>query len=266
MLNANVSGIAGAKMAEYLIRRLEHFCRLSGTDRKALHGLVGKPRQLGPHQDIICEGDDPRHVNLILEGWACRYKQLEDGRRQIISFFLPGDLCDTHIYVLRQMDHSIGTLTPVTLTEIERGALSDVTTRHPRITQALWWDTLVTAAIQREWTVNLGQRDAVERLGHLLCEIFLRLRSVGLAEGETCPFPITQNDLGDAMGISNVHVNRTLQALRGAGLVELKSRRLTIPNLPALQAASLFNPNYLHLDHEGRHLDANEVDELSALS
>ena len=245
-------------MPEHLIRKLEHFAKLSAADKQALRALAERPRQVGPRQDIIREGDDPRHVNLILEGWACRYKQLEDGRRQIISFFLPGDLCDTHVYVLRQMDHSIGTLTPVTIAEIGRDALDHVTARHPRITQALWWETLVTAAVQREWTVNLGQRQAVERLGHLLCEIFLRMRSIGLTEGDTCPLPITQNDLGDAMGVSSVHINRILQELRGAGLVELKGRRLTIPNLPALQAYSLFNPNYLHLDHEGHHLDAND--------
>ena len=248
-------------MAGHLIRKLEHFTKLSEADRAALQTLAERRREVGPREDIIREGDDPSHVNLILDGWACRYKQLEDGRRQIISFFLPGDLCDPHVYVLRRMDHSIGTLTPVTLAEISRHALDDVTARHPRITQALWCETLVTAAVQREWTVNLGQREAAERLGHLFCELFLRLRSVGLTEANSCPLPITQTDLADAMGVSSVHINRSLQALRGAGLLELKSRQLTIPDLRALQEASLFNPNYLHLDREGRHLDANDADE-----
>ncbi|MEH3147634.1 MAG: Crp/Fnr family transcriptional regulator [Methylobacterium frigidaeris] len=249
-------------MPRHLISKLEQFTRLSVADKQALETVAGeKRRRIGPREDIIREGDDPAYVNLILEGWACRYKQLEDGRRQIISFFLPGDLCDTHIYVLREMDHSIGALTPVTFAEISRETLTRVTAEHSRITQALWWDTLVTAAIQREWTVNLGQRSAAERLGHLLCELFIRLRGVGLTDGNSCVLPVTQADLGDAMGLSNVHINRTLQELRGTGLIVLKGRQLTIPNLAALQAASLFSPNYLHLDHVGRHLDANDLSE-----
>ncbi|WP_298961779.1 Crp/Fnr family transcriptional regulator [uncultured Methylobacterium sp.] len=247
-------------MPDLLIRKLEQFTRLSALDKSALDAAAGeKRRRIGPREDIIREGDNPGQVNLILDGWACRYKQLRDGRQQIISFFLPGDLCDTHVHVLRRMDHSIGALTPVTFAEISRETLARVTAEHPRITQALWWDTLVAAAIQREWTVNLGRRIAAERLGHLLCEIFIRLRGVGLTEGHSCVLPVTQADLGDAMGLSNVHINRTLQELRGSGLIVLKGRQLTIPNLNALMRDSLFNPNYLHLDRVGRHLDANEA-------
>lgn len=246
-------------MPRHFLRKLELFTRLSAADRQALEGVVGeKLRRVGPREDIVREGDSASHVSLILDGWACRYKQLEDGRRQIVAFFLPGDLCDTFIDVLREMDQSIGTLTPVTFAEISRDTLGAVAARHPRIMQALWWDTLVSASIQREWTVNLGQRSATERLGHLLCEVFIRLKGVGLTEGDHCVLPTTQADLADAMGLSTVHINRTLQELRGSGLIVLKGRNLTIPDLAALQAASLFTPNYLHLDHVGRHLDAVE--------
>ncbi|WP_336490264.1 Crp/Fnr family transcriptional regulator [Methylobacterium nigriterrae] len=252
-------------MPHHLIRKLENFTRLSDADKGALEDAAsGRVRLFGPHQDIICEGDDPEHVNLMLDGWACRYKQLEDGRRQIISFFLPGDLCDPHIFVLREMDHSISTITPVKLAEIPRDTLLDLTEQHPRITQALWWEMLVHTAIQREWTVNLGQRTGLERVGHLLCELFIRLRAVGLTEGNSCILPITQVEFGDATGLSNVHVNRVLQELRASGLIVLKGRVLTIPDLAALQAASLFNMNYLHLDREGRHLDANSAEEPEA--
>ena len=245
-------------MPHHLIRKLEQFTKLSRDDRQALENAAVKRRTFAEHSDIIQEGDSPSHVNLILEGWACRYKQLDDGRRQIISFFVPGDLCDTHVYLLREMDHSIAALTPVRLAEIPRAALDQLTEEHPRVMKALWWDTLVSVAIQREWTVNLGQRTAIERLGHLFCELFVRLRAVGLTDGDSCPLPVTQVELADAMGLSNVHINRTLQELRRAGLVVFKGKRLTIPDLAALQKVSLFNPNYLHLDHEGRHLDANE--------
>ena len=245
-------------MPHYLIRKLEQFTKLSLSDCQMLESVATKRRAFIEHTDIIQEGDNPSHINLILEGWACRYKHLDDGRRQIISFFLPGDLCDSHVYVLREMDHSIAALTPVKLAEISRANLDQITNGSMRVMKALWWDTLVTVAIQREWTVSLGQRTAVERLGHLFCELFLRLRGIGLTEGYTCGLPLTQVELADAMGLSNVHINRTLQELRRSGLIMLKNKRLTIPDLDRLQKASLFNPNYLHLNHEGQHFDANE--------
>ena len=245
-------------MPHHFIRKLEGFTRLSGENKQALERLTRNVQLVGSDEDIIHEGDSPEHVNLILDGWACRYKHLEDGRRQIISFFVPGDICDTHVFVLREMDHSIGTLTPVRLAQITREALLDLTDRHPRITRALWWETLVTAAIQREWTINLGQRSGVERLAHLFCELFLRMRSVGLTDGDTCPMPITQSEIADAMGQTSVHINRTLQELRGMGLIILKGKRLTILDMDRLQRLATFNPKYLHLDHEGAHLDAND--------
>ncbi|GLS43169.1 Crp/Fnr family transcriptional regulator [Methylobacterium brachythecii] len=242
-----------------LVRKLQRFARLSTGDKQALNEAARlNVRRIGPREDIIREGESPDQVNLILSGWACRYKQLEDGRRQIIAFFLPGDLCDTHVFVMREMDHSIGTLSAVTVAEIGRDTLTAITEQHPRVTQALWWEMLVATAVQREWTVNIGQRTATERLGHLFCELFLRMRAVDLTDGTSCELPITQVDLADALGLSNVHVNRVLQELRANGLVTLRGRLLTIPDLPALKAASLFNPNYLHLDQIGRHLDANE--------
>lgn len=248
----------GGGVPHNFIRKLENFTRLSEENKRALMGLAPTAQQVGPDRDIVQEGDSPGHVNLILDGWACRYKTLEDGRRQIISFFVPGDICDTHVFVLREMDHSIATLTPVRLAQIPRDALLDLTDQHPRITRALWWETLVTAAIQREWTVNLGQRSGIERLAHLFCELFLRLRAVGLTDGDTCPLPITQDEIADAMGQTSVHVNRTLKEMRGMGLIILKGKRLTILDMGRLQRVALFNPNYLHLDREGASLDAND--------
>jgi CRP-like cAMP-binding protein len=242
-----------------LIRKLEQFARLSSDDKRALDDIARlQIRRLGPREDIIREGDRPEHLDLILSGWACRYKTLEDGRRQIMAFFVPGDVYDLNLFVLREMDHSIAALTQVTVSEISRDAITTLTLNHPRIAQALWWDTLVAAAMQREWTVNLGQRTAFERVGHLLCELFLRLQAVGLADKTSCVLPVTQVELADATGLSAVHVNRTLQEMRAADLIHLRGKTLEIPDLDALKAAALFNPNYLHLDREGRHLDAPE--------
>jgi CRP-like cAMP-binding protein len=156
------------------------------------------------------------------------------------------------------MDHSIGAITRLRVAMITPDEMNTLTVGRPRITQALWWHELVTAAIQREWTLNIGQRSAYERLGHLLVELYLRLQTVGRARDGRCDFPLTQNDLADATGLTAVHVNRTLQELRGDGLIELERKQLHILDLDRLMDVSMFNPNYLHLDHEGRHLDANE--------
>jgi CRP-like cAMP-binding protein len=242
-----------------LIRKLEHFVRLSQTDRVILDRAASeRVRRYGPRVDITREGDRPKDVHLILSGWACRYKQLEDGRRQVVSFFLPGDLCDLNIFILREMDHSIGTITSVSIADLSRDFFDEMSAGHPRIVTAFWWESLVNAAVQREWTMNLGQRTALERMAHLLCEIFFRLRIAGLTREDSCDFPLTQADLADATGLSKVHVNRTLQELRSAGLIVLKGKMLVVPSLERLMNAGLFNANYLHMDREGRQLDANE--------
>jgi CRP-like cAMP-binding protein len=182
---------------------------------------------------------------------------LPDGRRQIVAFFVPGDFCDLNVYILKQMDHSIGAITRLAVADISRDEMDHLTTNHPRITQALWWESLVQHAIQREWTLNLGQRSAYERIGHLLVEVYLRLKTVGLTWNGTCDFPLTQVDIADATGLTPVHVNRTLQELRRDELIELERKQLNIPDLHRLMDVAMFNANYLHLDHEGRNFDAN---------
>lgn len=244
-------------MAQALALRLDAFTRLSPEDRAAISRLSKTTRVVPPRRDLIREGETPKFVHLMTDGWACRYKTLPDGRRQIVAFFVPGDFCDLNVYVLKEMDHSIGAITRLCVADITREDMDTLTERHPRITQGLWWEALVNSAIQREWTLNVGQRTAYERIAHLLVELFLRLRTVGLTQGDGCDFPLTQNDLADATGLTAVHVNRTLQELRRDGLIVLERKRLTIPDLKKLMAASMFNSNYLHLDHEGRHLDAN---------
>ena len=245
-------------MAPALVLRLEAFTRLSPEDKAGLAKVTKVARTVPPRRDLIREGERPQYVHLIVDGWACRYKTLADGRRQVVGFFVPGDFCDLNVYVLRQMDHSIGAITRLSVADISRDDMDSLTSNHPRVTQALWWEQLVTNAIQREWTLNIGQRTAYERIAHLLAEMFIRLRSVKLTQGDSCDFPVTQTDIADATGLTAVHVNRTLQELRRNGLIVLERKRLTIPDLRQLIDAAMFNPNYLHLDNEGRHLDANQ--------
>lgn len=244
-------------MLNPLIAKLEQFTRLSDQDREVMQTLTREPvRRYEPGTDIVREGDDPRAVRLILSGWAYRYKQLPDGRRQVVALILPGDLCDHNVFVLTEMDHSIGTLSAVTLVEIPPTSVEAMMTAHPRLTRALWWEGLVNAAVQREWMLNLGRRNAIERLAHLFCEVFYRLRAIGLTQDNTCEMPLTQADLADVIGMTPVHVNRVLQTLRRQELLELKGRRLIILDPLALEQVALFNSNYLHMAHVGARFDA----------
>ena len=233
-------------MLNPFVRKLQALVRLPDADQYRLTEALGPARQIGARTDIIHEGDDPRVVNIVLDGWACRYRQLADGRRQIVSLLLPGDPCDPHIFLLDRMDHAIGTLTPVTLAQIPGQALLDLITRSPSLDYALHREALAAAAIQREWTVSLGCRSGAERLAHLFCELHARLAAVGLADGTSCPLPITQIDLAEAMGQTSVHINRTLQELRGAGLITLRGRQLTIHDADGLAQLAHFDPAYLH--------------------
>ena len=231
----------------FLIRKLSAYNRLSVEGETVIEELASRRLTSLPRgQDIISEGEDPRTVNIITEGWACRYKTLEDGRRQILAFFVPGDLADLHVYILDAMDHSIGALTPLryaTLTPSEFQQLGD---DYPAVLRALWCDSLVTAAIQREWLVSVGQRTALESVAHLICELFLRLKTVGLVVDGHCVFPVTQSDIADALGMTQPHVSRTMKELEKTGIVKIGRGKLHVQDLPKLKELAVFNPNYLH--------------------
>jgi CRP-like cAMP-binding protein len=234
-----------------LRRHLGAFTRLSQEDYALIDALAGSNlRQAPARRDMIREGERPRGVIAILDGWACAYKQLPDGRRQIVSFLVPGDLGDSNVFILDRMDHSIGAITDLSYAEIPPAEFEAATARSPQLARAVWWHELVTASIHREWTANVGQRTAYERIAHLLCEMFVKLDAVGLAEGGSCPWPLTQADVADATGLTSVHVNRTLQELRRSGLIALQARRLSIPDFAALADAGGFSRAYLHLDRE----------------
>jgi CRP-like cAMP-binding protein len=232
----------------YFVSKLRSFVELSDHDQSILARYAAQRiRNLAAHAPIIEEDQKPSVFYLIQEGWACGFKLQPNGRRQIVGIFLPGDVCYLNMFLLGGMDHSIGTITPVVLSEITQRNLEEITVGSSRLAQALQWDSLANGAIQRQWTVNVAQRGALERVAHLICELFLRLRRAGLTEDESCEFPLTQTDIADALGLTGIHVNRMLQQLRSLQLIVLKERTLTIPNLNALQRAAGFNPNYLQL-------------------
>ncbi len=188
----------------------------------------------------------------MIEGFACRYKLLPNGERQIMAWLVPGDFCDLHVAILGEMDHAIGTLAPSKIAYLPRVTIEELTSMHPSINRALWWATLVDEGVLREWLVNVGSRSVDKRMAHLFCELLLRLQAVGLATGNGFDFPLTQDEFGDTLGVSTVHVNRVLQQLRADGLITLKGKRLTIHDVAALQEFAEFNPNYLHLKNEAR--------------
>ena len=229
-----------------LIRKLEHGVDLTDADRAILSGLPQRPHRVAAKRDIVREGDPSAGVHLVLERFACRYKALPDGATQIVALLVPGDFCHLHSAILDQADHSIRTLSPCMTMELSHATIFSLL-EHPRIARGLWWSSLVDEAILREWLTNLGQRSAEERFAHLLCEMLVRLQAVGLACATTYNFPISQVDLGEILGMSSVHMNRTLQNLRSLGLITYGKKRVEIHDLNRLREICGFDAKYLHL-------------------
>ena len=238
-------------MTELLVRKLEHFEKLSEADKRVLQEATKDVREFAPHRDIISEGERPDYVHLLLEGWAYRYKIRPEGERSIMALLVPGDLCDVQVSLLNRMDHSIATLTACRIALLSRDDIADITKYDARLTRVLWWATLVDEAILREWVVNIGSCPATVRTAHLLCEMLLRLRAVGLASDDGYDLPLTQAELADAMGISAVHVNRVIRRLRSEGLVRIENRHVTIRDWERLKEIGEFTPAYLHQE-QGR--------------
>jgi CRP-like cAMP-binding protein len=230
-----------------LIVKLESIAPVSDQERQAIVALPMTVRDLKEDQDIVRDHDRPSQCCLIIKGFACRYKVLPGGKRQIFSFHIPGDIPDLQSIHLDVMDHNLGTLVPSKVGFMPHETLHKFIRAHPRIGDIFWRDTLIDAAVFREWMANVGRREAYARVAHLLCELYVRLKAVGLANGRTYALPITQAELADATSMSTVHVNRSLQKLRGDGLIRSGKRSVVIEDWDGLQAAGEFDPTYLHL-------------------
>ncbi|MGW5841006.1 Crp/Fnr family transcriptional regulator [Methylorubrum extorquens] len=231
-----------------LIRKLESIATLTDEQRQAIESLPMRIHNLSSRQDIVRDGDKPSHCCLILDGWACRYKLLDDGRRQIFSFHVPGDIPDLQSLHVHTMDHSLATMTKASVAFIPHENLLDLTLRHPSVGALFWRSTLIDAAIFREWMVGMGRRLAFEQVAHLFCELYLKLQAVGLAEHYRCPLPITQIDLADALGLTNVHISRVVKEMRDRSLITLHDHTLVIEAWDELLRVSEFDPTYLQLE------------------
>ena len=235
-------------MTNAFTRKLSRFVELSDEEVAALERLSAEPETRGRGSDLISQGDRPDFVQLLLSGYAYRYKTLKDGTRQILAYLLPGDICDLHVTLLSEMDHSIGLLTDAEIVPIPSADLERLIVKYPRIARALWCGTLVDEAILREWLVNVGQREAFSRVSHHFCELWHRMKSVGLVTDGQFDLPMTQEQLGEALGITSVHINRTLKKLRDDGLIELSQKRLTLLDPEGLSVCIGFDPAYLHAE------------------
>jgi CRP-like cAMP-binding protein len=230
-----------------LIRKLESIGELTPAEAEAVSRLPLEPRTFQAGADLVREGDRPTHCCLVVEGLAARYKLTGDGQRQIMAFHTPGDVPDLQSLHLKVLDHSLGAITRVQAAFIAHEHMHRLTAEHPGVGALFWRDTLIDAAIFREWLTGVGRRSAYARIAHLLCEMFCRARAVGLTHDNTVELPITQAELGDALGLSAVHVNRVLQQLRGEGLIVSRGRTLVILDWEGLERAGDFDPAYLHI-------------------
>nr|WP_283773386.1 Crp/Fnr family transcriptional regulator [Altererythrobacter sp. KTW20L] len=204
--------------------------------------------------DMAREGEEPQALRVMLSGWAMRYTQLPDGRRQIVGLCLPGDLCDLDLFTVMRSDHSLATVRRSTIAELGLGELREVMAACPGLSQALCRSEIVSSAIQREWLTSLGQRSAIERVAHLFCELFVRQRGhwpIEAGRSRSCDFFLTQSQIAEVTGLTQVHVNRTVQQLRQSHGVELRQLRLDIPDFAALARRAAFSPQYLHLAEAG---------------
>ena len=233
-------------MPNAFIAKIRTYATLTSKDEALLIAACFDNRRVPARRDLIREGDKPGPVHVMLEGWACRYKLLPDGGRQIVAFLIPGDFCDMHVAVLDHMDHSMATLTPARVAMIPRQQMEVLIDSRPMITQAFWRTQLVDEGVLRAWIVSMGRRDAAERVAHLMCELFLRLSVVGLTDGTSCALPLTQIVIADALGLTPVHVNRVLRSLREAGAMEIERGQLLINDTARLAQIAGFDDNYLH--------------------
>jgi CRP-like cAMP-binding protein len=231
-----------------MVSKFERRASLDEGDREALRQLPFRVQTLEPTKYIAREGSSATASTLILSGIAFRHKLTADGARQIVSIHIPGDFVDLEGSLLATTDHNIQTLTRCEVAFVETAAIIKLIDEHPRIGRAMWVDALIDGSIFREWILNVGRRDARARVAHVFCEFALRLEVAGLAEKQGYEFPMTQEQLGDATGLTSVHVNRTIKGLEAEGLVQRNKRYLHIPDWERLRQAADFSDLYLHLD------------------
>jgi CRP-like cAMP-binding protein len=238
-------------IGEALCKHLSTIGELSKEDAAALTCVKGEVRTLEKGRDILSAGDVPHFSVIVLKGFLCRHSWNCDGRRQIHSFYMPTDAPSLETLHIDYLDNSLGALLPSTVGLIPHPELFSLMERRPGLQALLWRETLVQAAVFREWLTRNSTLPAHSAMAHLFCEIFVRAEAAGLVFASSCEMPTTQETLGNALGLTAVHVNRTLQLLRESRLVDLKNGRLHIYDYEKLAELGEFDPHYLHLRNAG---------------
>ncbi len=233
-------------MRNLFVEKLQNFGGLTPEATVALTVATARWRVVPAKQDLIREGDRPGPVFVMLEGWACRYKILPDGTRQILAFLMPGDCCDLHIGLLAEMDHGIQTITSARVATIGRKDMEMVMDRHPGVAKAMYIVQLIDEGVLRSWITSMGRRNSIERVSHLVCELYLRASNVGIASDDMFAMPLSQILLADALGMTPVHLNRMLKELRQLGAMRLDRGRMFVTDPAKLAKIAGFDENYLH--------------------
>lgn len=233
-------------MENRFISKLQGLGGLGPEDVAALAAATARSRSVPARHDLIREGDRPGPVFIILEGWACRYKILPSGTRQVLAFLMPGDSCDLHIGLLAEMDHNIQSITPARFATIDRADMDAMMDRHRGIAHAMYVSQLIDEGTMRAWITSMGRRTSVERVAHLMCELYLRARNIGLPCEPSLSLPLSQLLLADSLGMTPVHLNRVLRELRLRGAMTLQRGSLSIADPNKLIEIAGFDENYLH--------------------
>lgn len=233
-------------MVSRFIEKLSKLGTLDESDIARLTAATSSPRSLPHRHDLIREGDRPGPVFVMLEGWACRYKILPSGTRQVLAFLMPGDSCDHRIGLLDAMDHSIQTITSAVVATIARADMDALMDENHRIAKAIYIAQLVDEGTLRAWITSMGRRTSIERVAHLMCELYLRARNIGLTTETQLLLPLSQTLLADSLGMTAVHLNRVLKELRLEGAMTLQRGSLLITDADKLVKIAGFDENYLH--------------------
>jgi CRP-like cAMP-binding protein len=233
-------------MTNRFIDKLAGFGSLSQSDVDVLAAATSRPRKFAARKDLIREGDRPGPVFVMLEGWACRYKILPSGTRQVLAYLMPGDSCDLHVGLLAEMDHGIQTITPAVVATVDRAQMDAILEDHQAVAKAIYVAQLVDEGTMRAWITSMGRRSSIERVAHLMCELYLRARNIGLTSESQFALPLSQLLLADSLGMTPVHLNRILKELRLTGTMVLKRGSLLITDPAKLIQIAGFDENYLH--------------------
>ena len=239
-------------MIDTHILKLRARDRISAEEEQAIRDSISEVIDYPADKTIIRAGERLHASTLLIDGILCRYKDLSEGQRQITELHVTGDFADLHSFTLKHLDHNVMTLTRCRIALVPHERLTAITRDFPHLTRVYWFMTNLDACIHREWEVSLGRRSAISRIAHLVCELHVRLRLVGAAGELDYALPLTQTDLAECLGLTPVHVNRTLKELRERGLMEFRGGRVTIQDLPGLERVAEFDPAYLYLQQEPR--------------